>query len=511
MSNLAFERHRAMVESDIHTIWTPHPGQVPICRALFYWFLRYIFMQCGRKFGKTEFAVYAMWMMAMLFPRSQVYFIADTIKHAKELVWANRRLPDFFSYFDPKAGESEHEYQERRKKGLQLDKKWVSKKNDSEARVYLTNGSFIGCEGAENFANADGLNPHFIVYDEYKSHDYRFHEAMEPNLDTNQAPCLALGTPPDNFDNNYCKTRDDIGRMKDGRVFYLPSYLNPILYPLGVDDPKFLAKKAQYEARGDWDVFQREYMARIIIGGAKAIFPVFKAPEIDFEKKEFKNHTMHVRPAAEIMAEINKFPRDWDYYCSSDPGTTVCFAVLIIAINRYDRRVRVVKEIYEKDQRKTSTKTMYPRTVKIMEEVCADTDRFSQIYDSAAAWYENEVANEYDVGLIPCTKDRKNKEDKLGQIKDMMLVEGMFAVSDECYWFIWEITNYIKDKNGKIPEVNDHLIDDFRYILNQDNWSFIGKEQFLLLLDRRGFTMEEDQRNEHHDGPDDDLMEEYYE
>ena len=80
----------------MHSFWRPHKGQLPVAIDLFRKRLRYVFLQCGRKFGKTDFALYCMYMMAIMFPGSQIYYIADTMKHANELVWANGRVQSFF-------------------------------------------------------------------------------------------------------------------------------------------------------------------------------------------------------------------------------------------------------------------------------------------------------------------------------------------------------------------------------------------------------------------------------
>ena len=54
------------------------------------------------------------------------------------------------------------------------------------------------------------------------------------------------------------------------------------------------------------------------------------------------------------------------------------------------------------------------------------------------------------------------KEAGLSLIKDQML-ENLAMISDRCKNLIWEVENYIKDKNGNIPKKADHLIDCWRY------------------------------------------------
>ena len=107
---LQFLQFQQQLESEIHSFWVPHQGQVPIAKALLREWKRYVFLQCGRKFGKTDFAIYCMYMFAILFPNSQIYYIADTMKHAGELVWKNNRLQKFFLSSKRLKGESDEAF-----------------------------------------------------------------------------------------------------------------------------------------------------------------------------------------------------------------------------------------------------------------------------------------------------------------------------------------------------------------------------------------------------------------
>jgi len=484
-----FKKFQLALESDFHKVWCPHGGQLPIAKDLLRDFKRYVFLQCGRKFGKTEFCIYTMYMFAILFPNSQIYYIADTMKHAGELVWKNRRLPDFFKSLKRRRGESNEEFQLRRKIGLALHHKYVEKANESEMRVYFKNGSFIKVDGAENYANADGIEPSFMVYDEFKSHDPRFNEAMEPNLKVHKAPLLIVGTPPEELGTYYEKIANSVKKMTYGEFYKRPSYMNPVMYPAGIHDPDFIEEKQKYLDRGDDDVFEREYMAEIVVSGSKAIFPVLELPKYDYAAEKYIGHSKHVRPHHELLDEIKRTPKDWDFHSVFDAGTVTCFAVLHAAVNKYDKRVVLLDEIYETDQRQTSTRQIYPRSVAQQKEIYDYKPYWTETYDNAAAWFFNEVQHAYGENMFPCTKDLKNKEAKLGQIKDL-LIWGKLLISDKCIKMLWEMVNYRKDENGKIPKEDDHLIDCLRYLLNACHYDFNGVERMVMLEDdRRGHAL----------------------
>lgn len=475
-----FQKFQLALEMDVHKVWEPHHGQIDMVRDLLRMPIqRYVFLQCGRKLGKTEFCLYMMYMYAILYPNSQIYYIADTMKHAGELVWANRRLPEFFKSLKRRRGESNEDFQYRRKIGLALHDKFVDKSNESEMRVKFKNGSFIKVDGAENYSNADGIEPSFMVYDEFKSHDPRFNEAMEPNLKVFKAPLLIVGTPPEELNTYYEKIANSIKRMEKGSFYKRPSYMNPVMYPLGENDPDFLEEKEKYRLRGDDDVFEREYMAEIVVSGSKAIFPVLELPPYDYATEKYVGHSRHIRPHKELIDEIKRTPKDWEFHTSFDPASTSCFAVLHAAVNKHDRRVILLDEIYETDQRSMSTRQMYPRAEKQQMDIYAFKPYWTETYDNAAAWFCNEVIDYFDESPMPCTKDLKNKENKLGQIRDL-LVWDKLLISDNCPKMIWEMINYRKDEKGKIPKEDDHLIDNLRYILNACGYDFKEVERMVI-------------------------------
>ena len=441
-----------------------------------------------------------MYMYAIMFPNSQIYYIADTMKHAGELVWHSQRLQKFF--LNPKRlrGESDEELNNRRNIGKELHAKYLgnNRPNNSEMRLKFNNGSFIKVDGAENYANADGIEPDFMVYDEFKSHDPRFNEAMEPNLRVKKAPLLIVGTPPEELGTYYEKIANSFKRLSYGSHYQRPSYMNTHIYPKGEKDPEFVEECEKYLSRGDDDVMRRELYADIVVSGSKALFPMLTLPEYDYEREKYIGTSKHIKKHEDLIKRIQRSPKDWEYYDTYDAGSAVCFAVLFGAMNKYTKEVIILDNIYETDTRQMSTGQIYPKAMKIMEEIYGYDQLWHGEYDNAATWFMNEVVDRYGRALMPCTKDLKNKENKLGMIKDMLL-EGYMVFSDRCFkgfqenkGLIWEMINYRKDENGKIPKVNDHAIDALRYKLNAMCWDpkWMQKSDNELLEDmRRGHAL----------------------
>lgn len=469
-SAVDFDRRVIEVEDDLRVVFRPHDGQKKVLFNLLYKMMTLVFLQCGRKFGKTDVVIYCLYWFAMVFDGCEVYYIADTMKHAGELVWLNRRLPDFLKRARRYKGETKKDFENRKREAQKVYDKWILKTSDSKLKVYLKNKSVISVDGAENYANADGIEPQFLAYDEFRHHDRRYNEAMEPNLDVYNGSMLVIGTPPPSTDNYYCEVAADARRREDGAFIKCPAFLNTYMYPEGEKDTKFQKIVKKYMDRGDEDILMREYYGEIVAGGNNAIFPMFKSrPEDEFGN--FCGYSEHVLEHSVIMKDILEHPEDWDFYCSFDPGSAVCFAVLFAAIHRRTNAIAFVDEIYETSTHKTSTRQIFPMAMRKMLAINPDIDSWNIIYDNAALWFFTEVQVEYNIAMMPCSKDLKNKESKLGQIKDVMLA-GLFYTSEKCVNFHKEITNYIKDDKGRIPNKNDHLIDDMRYIFSGASYDF---------------------------------------
>jgi hypothetical protein len=217
-------------------------------------------------------------------------------------------------------------------------------------------------------------------------------------------------------------------------------------------------KEDEYEARGEYEVFQIEYLAMRIKLGTKFIFPMLK------------KSVVHKYDTVVQFLKDNR--RDYDFFVSFDPGSAKCFAVLFGAIHRYEKNVILIDEIYANKFGENSVGKIMPQVIKKIEEINPNLGDWLSVYDNAASWFANEVQNdweEYKLPLFPCTKDINNKENKLSLIKDI-LIKDLMIMTDRCIKTYWEMENYKTDDNGKIVKENDHLMDALRYLLNLANY-----------------------------------------
>lgn len=415
----------------LHDKWSPHDGQWSIIDDMFNGGIDSAFVRCGRKWGKTEFGIYALWRVAKQYPGSPCYYFAPEQKQAREILWSDPRLQNFgpSSWLMPKS------------RGI----------NESQMMLRFKNGSTIHVDGTDNFNNKRGVKYKIAVYDEYKDADPRMRRSMRPNASVLGGIDLYMGSPPEKMDTDYRTLEEEHRIDPKMRSYHEPSWRNP-----HISKQWLLDEKTKLYRRGEGDEWEREYGAKYVRGGAHAIFPML-------------DESM-VKPHEQIMHDIRKDLKKLHWFWWSDPAGASTFAVLFVAINPYSKKVYVLDEIYEQDQKRMTVRV-------IGEEICEKKEELNhraewrQGYDEAATWFSNEWSDNFpdQDGLEPSQKGKHDKTNGLSLIKDIMLL-GKLVISDRCKKFWWELENYIKDKNGNIPKKNDHLIDDFRYILGAEHY-----------------------------------------
>lgn len=414
----------------LHALWQPHQGQIPIGRALFNEGVKRLFAQWGRRAGKTEFAAYAMIRWALTNPDSAIYFLGPEQTQVREILWApgriQRLVPPEFLEGEP---------------------------NNTMMRIRFKNGSFIKLDGSDNIDSLRGLRMSLLCVDEYKDARPELLDVVTPSLTDYDAPLLVIGTPSDAED-HYTKLAEEARTDPAWRYFQMPSTGNPYLKPEVLE-----RERLRLIARGDEDVWRREYLAEYVPGGRRAIFPMFDGK--------------HIAPYAAMHAEIRRSFGQWDFFISADPGTAGAFAVLLGAINRFDRRVYIFDEVYETKQLETSVGRVWPRVQSKLRELAPDhllDEPPIIVVDEAAAAIRVELLDRFGVNSWPTRKAQNSKLDGLSLCKDLMLSRKLL-LSDRCVDLAAEIRGYMLNKQGQPLKGRDHAVDALRYLLGIANYS----------------------------------------
>lgn len=195
-----------------------------------------IVCKCGKRFGKTRFAVYKMIKAAMERPRGMFWYIAPSYRHAKNIAWVE------FKNMIPKM----------------LIKRMV----ENELMITFINDAVIQLIGAENEDALRGPKLHGVVFDEAAL----IKEHVWPNIirgqllgSNGEKPGFAffISSPPREGRNWYSLFYDEALRKKSlgdksWDAFHFTIYDNSTLNKDDIDQMKYDTNEDQWEV---------EYMA----------------------------------------------------------------------------------------------------------------------------------------------------------------------------------------------------------------------------------------------------------
>lgn len=447
----------------LHNIWTPHPAQIEVGRALLKDGIKEVFAQCGRNFGKTELVAYLLWRYAWCHSGSENYYFSPFQNQSREILWASGRVQGFGP------------------------KEWIKAINIQEMRITFVNDSFIRLAGSDNVDAFRGVKPRGLtVYDEFKDFRPEFHDAYDPNRAAHNSPLFIIGTPP-THEGQFTALAADFEKDPAKRFYRFSTYDNP-----HIDREWLERKKAQLYAIGEGDKWEREYMANFVRGGANSVFPML-SDDI-------------VIPHEELMSKLYRDRRKLDWFCWYDPAGSSCFATLFVAINRYSKTIYCLDELYLKDQKSMTVGNVGGVSLEMMHDLCEEVE-WREGYDEAESWFRNEMLDIYQRHLEPSQKKRTDKMSGIGLIKDAM-ISNRFFISDRCKNLFWEMDHYAKDESGKIPKGNDHLLDCLRYVLDAAFYSIVDHDEPVLPDPEemmRGYTPQMDFPELNQDYPVDDI------
>lgn len=418
-----------------------HDGQIELARAYFIDKKKVILSQWGRSAGKTEAVLYIAWVKALLDPGSEIYIICPERDQGEKIYWKSRRLQEY--------GPPEYIAQERA----------------SDLTMVFNNSSYIVIEGAKNAKSLRGIKPTLVFYDELQDHGEEFDkEVMRPNLLGRGCSLIATGTPP-KMECYYTQFKKRVMEaIRDGdktrAYFQFPNTINA-----GLNKEEINKEIAALIAQGDEAIVKREYYGEDCYGGKDAVFPLWD------RQKHIKRHGLLLLTCFTARAHTK-----WLVVC--DPANHSCFAVLFCVHNPITSEFYVLDEIYQTDRKKTDATSMWGQIQDKVKELNPD-QKWHYIYDEREAWFAREISANFHVQMTPTKKQKKGSGEEAGinAMKMLMRAESAFHVSDKCYWFTWEIQNYVTDEHGQLVDRHNHLLDCCRYALNYCGFSFVEKTE----------------------------------
>lgn len=187
---------------------------------------RYVVVNCGRRAGKTYLTSIKLLDFASKNKGKRVWYVAPTYKQAKNILWEmlQKLIPVYA----------------------------ISKKNETELKIELVNGSVIEIKGADNIDSLRGVGIDFCVFDEcaFIPGWDQVWEVMRPTLIDTKAKVWFISTP-NGLQNHFKKLADKHEVDSDWSYQHYTSYDNPYL-------PKDELDKAKEEM--DEDSFAQEML-----------------------------------------------------------------------------------------------------------------------------------------------------------------------------------------------------------------------------------------------------------
>lgn len=418
----------------LNRAWTPHKGQQIVGQSVFNSPASMVYVQCGRKFGKSELACYCCWVYALTHPGAEVYYLAPLTKQAKELVWYNNRIQTcntYGSWWIPAV-----------EKLLGGPVKVLF----HESRIVLPNGSFIKVDGSDNYDSQRGLKPDFIVADEYATFKSRWLPTVKPNMLVKQGKILFITTPPLTPNHSYdlaleCELKHKAGNPK---FFYLnlPTSCNDRLPHL---QEELIEEKERLFAQGKQNEWYREYEAKFVANNEYAIIP------------QLNRET--VVPYEKLVEEIKNCRSNWDFcsdpeiFVTLDPSNTTIFSALIGVSAIKQGKLYVLDTFCEGNTEKTAVKDFMEVLKLRLDKIKEDTG-LSKVYfmhNSKTNWISNDLFELSGVVSDPSPKEYADPLYGISTIKDALQLNRLY-VSDKCGNLVKSSELYIRDEEtGQVP------------------------------------------------------------
>lgn len=443
----ALVERKALIDA-LRAKFTPHAKQKKVLEA-YKAGKTGVFARCGRQSGKTMEACDIAWLQAGTFPNSVVSIITPERKQGYKVYWKKRTIQNFGP------------------------KDWIKKVDNEHMTIYFHNGSYIEIDGSDNIDSHRGDTKNFVILDEFKDiHPEFFEEVVEPMLLTTNGKVLIIGTPPKTPESHYREREIASLNDPDWEVVHWTSYDSPY-----TNKTKLEVKKASLQAMGMLDTFKREYLAEYTHGGKDSVFQMF-------------SRSTHMKAVSVVQRYFHQNKDRMELYWINDPGTSSVFASLFVAYWREKGQIILLDEIYERDKQKTHTGAIYEAAVTKIAPFEPDINKWQIGYDDAAVWFANELKAQCGLPAYPVKKASREKEEGISLIKAFMLAKNAFIMSESCENTAKELENYIM-VNGQYPKINDHEIDNLRYLTTFAN-------MVLALGDNEELIEEAEDYYDHH-------------
>ena len=399
-------------------VYTPHKNQSKILKSP----ARFKVVVCGRRFGKTTFAINSMFIEALINENGTYWYVAPTYRQAKQIAW--RMLFDLYRHNDKKL--------------------FFKRPNESELKMVLHSGSYLELKGADNEDSLRGVGLDGVILDEYSMMKPNvWEEIIEPTLVDKQGWAIFIGTPKgyDHFYELYEKAANTEG----WKNFHFTSYDNPYLKKEEIDKKKDTVQE---------DYFAQEYLAE------------FRR----FTGLVYKGFSRDIH-----VIEPFQIPRDWPIWRTIDAGFTNPFVCLWIAEDTSTNTFYIYDEHYLAQQTtRYHGEIINGRSVgEYFRATYIDPSARQQMQDlgemgiyctQAENTVSGSVGSSYQSGISKVSE--LLKVDPTVEKPRLFIFNHCKNTIKEFEIYRWEESRHGRTKREVPHKENDHAMDALRYFVN---------------------------------------------
>lgn len=439
------DQRRAAAIQRLQKAWTPHNGQKEVGKHLFNSEADMVYVECGRKWGKSEFGVYTCWLKAILTDNAEVFYLAPLVKQARGIVWDNFRM------------QSCNTYDKQFLADMEKIMGGPIKILNQQMKIELPNGSFIKCDGSDNVDSQRGLKGDLVVSDEYRDFNDRWIEAVRPNMSAKMGKMLFITTPPHGPNHAYDLAEEVKRGMNGGDLHYFyinqPTYTNNRIPGLKEWLEREHNRLIRTGRKNEWD---REYMAQFVVSDESGVLPQLNRELIQDD--------------TEIDSKLTSADNKWNWTLCIEPGNSTILGAILAAYDPYTSTVYIVDCLKEWDSNRTSILASFPKIVDMVSKYI-DFNKVSVYVSPKCLWFERDWY-EFTGEVASLAPDETKRIDyNLNLLKDVA-AEGKLVVPERAREVIVECEKWKKMTNGRLPGLDDSpLIQALRYTISVINFT----------------------------------------
>ena len=408
-------------------VYTPHANQKKIIQSP----ARFKVIVCGRRFGKTTFALNTIFISALLKQNGTFWYIAPTYRQAKQIAW--RMLVKMYHDNDKKL--------------------FFKAPNESNLSLIMHNGTYIELKGADNEDSLRGVGLDGVVLDEMASIKPDVWETVaQPMLADSKGWAIFIGTPKGY--NHFYDLYEKAKVTPQWEAFHFTTYDNSHISGEEIDTHKNQMTE---------DYFAQEYMA-------------------DFRKftglvyKHFER-TRHVIDPFDI-------PSAWPKWRTIDAGYTNPFVCLWVAQDPETKFFYIYDEHYLAQQTTRYHSEIingksfgqYFRGTFIdpsAKQQLAELGQYGIYCMQAINVVGSSASDDYKTGISRISE--LLKPNPLNGLPQLYVFNTCRNVIKEFESYRWEEKRSGHGANEIPHKEDDHAMDSLRYLMNSMQVAVVGR------------------------------------